>query len=92
MTGSTSSATRSPMPGHISDADNTLTGSSVACSPLQFAALCQKIATEPDKETRHRLFDQASNELLCSLGFSEGVEIFRASVASYHTKGAPHDQ
>lgn len=54
-------------------------------SAAEFAELCRSIAKQPDTEARHRLFDQASNDLLCSLGFSEGVEIFRASVAAYHT-------
>lgn len=66
-----------------------LTDSSMAISVQAFAARCREIASEPDREKRHRLFDQASNDLLCSLGYSEGVAIFLAHVGDYHAPSSP---
>jgi len=58
-------------------------------SRAAFATLARRIAQEPDEDTRHRMFDQLSNIVLCNSGLSEGVEIFCASVREYHSSGEP---
>lgn len=56
-----------------------------APTPVEFAERCKEIAADLTGHEMHKAFDLLSNETLCSLGYSEGVEIFRAGVRDYHS-------
>lgn len=53
-------------------------------SAEQFAAECGKIVAKSSADKAHQKLDQLVTSLLCSLGFSEGMEIFMANVTSAH--------
>lgn len=87
MTGRTDSKTRSPSAGNGAGATDTLTGLRPQ-SPAEFAEQCRQIVTSFAGHEMHREFDEATNALLCSLGYSEGCEIFIAAVAPLHSTPA----
>lgn len=64
------------------------TGSN-AISPADFAARCREIVTTLKGHEMHRAFDEETNALLSSLGYSEGCDIFIAAVAPLHPKDHP---
>lgn len=49
-----------------------------------FVTECRRIVTEMQGHEAHRALDLLTNEVLCSLGFSDGIAIFEATVASWH--------
>lgn len=57
-------------------------------SPQQFAATCREIVQQHEGQEMHRRFDEASNELLSSLGYGEGVLMFIMHAAAAHRDAA----
>lgn len=53
-------------------------------SPSEFATRCREIVEQHEGQERHRLFDEASNDLLRSLGYGEGVDMFVAHASGLH--------
>lgn len=56
-----------------------------ALRPDEFAAACRAIVEQDEGHEAHRRLDQLVTLLLSSLGYSEGMAIFLAAVAPYHT-------
>ena len=61
-----------------------LTGSNVAISPGEFASACEEIVRRHGGDEAHRRLDHLVTRLLCSLGYSEGMQIFLTAVTSAH--------
>ena len=66
----------------------TLTDLSKAISPDRFAAACREIVQTQSGDAAHRALDKLVTELLCSLGYSEGMAIFMAAAMPAHEGGA----
>lgn len=64
----------------------TSTGLSAAISPDQFALACKEIVQRQSGDAAHRELDQFVTELLTSLGYGEGMAVFIAGVAPYHSE------
>ena len=63
----------------------TPTGSSAVISLRESLDRCAQIERLQDVCEIHRQFDALSNDVLCSLGYSELVHRFLARVAEFHT-------
>ena len=61
------------------------TNSNEVIGPEKFAEICRGIVTQHEGHAAHRMLDQVVTNLLSSLGYGEGMEIFLAHVGSYHT-------
>jgi hypothetical protein len=55
-----------------------------AISPSEAARLAAQIICDTPAETLHAAFDRLSNEILCSLGYSDFVAAFKASIGDDH--------
>lgn len=53
-------------------------------TPDEAKALAEQLTSNLSGDALHRAFDQASNSLLCSLGYSEFVAAFRNATEGYH--------
>lgn len=62
----------------------TPTDSSAAISLRESLDRCERIERLQDVGEIHRQFDALSNDVLCSLGYSELVRRFLARVAEFH--------
>lgn len=62
------------------------TGSSGAISPDQFALACNEIVQTQSGDAAHCALDRLVTELLTSLGYGEGMAVFIAAVAPYHSE------
>jgi hypothetical protein len=58
-----------------------------ASSPDRFAADCMKIVQEQHGHKAHRSLDLLTNQVLSSLGYGRGIEIFEAAVRDWHQEG-----
>lgn len=74
-----------PSPTDTQGALPTLTNLNAAIGPVEFANICRTIVTQHEGHAAHRLLDREVTNLLSSLGYGEGMEIFLAHVGSYHT-------
>ncbi len=63
-------------------------GSNEVISPQEFKQRCERIVQQHSGHEMHRQFDILSNLTLCSLGYSEGVDVFRDSVRDFHSGDA----
>jgi len=82
MTAPSTSAILGPAAAHTS------TGSSAALSPTEFALACSGIVTQLDGHTAHRALDHLVTDLLCSLGYGDGMAVFLAHVTPPHAQEA----
>ena len=53
-------------------------------TPDEFAAECRAIVANERGHTAHASLDRITTELLCSLGYSEGMAIFSRAVQDWH--------
>lgn len=53
-------------------------------TPEQFSAACREIVRGHSGDAAHRQLDALVTELLSSLGYAEGMQIFLAAAAPYH--------
>lgn len=58
----------------------------IVWSPAAFAAECERLANTMSGDPLHKAMDCLSNDILRSLGFGEGVEIFCKAVAGCHER------
>lgn len=63
----------------------TLTGLKQPPTPAAAAAQSRELTKQLTGNELHKAFDQMSNQLLCSLGYSEFVDAFVAATEGYHT-------
>lgn len=61
-----------------------------AWNPAAFAEECRYIVETMRGHEAHRELDFLSNRVLSSLGFGEGVAIFEAAVAHWHSEAQPY--
>ena len=59
-------------------------------TPEDFAAEARRIASEYRGHAAHRAFDAMCNNLLSTLGYFEGVEVFQKAVHDWHEEAAPY--
>lgn len=64
------------------------TNLNAAIGPEKFAAICRDIVKQHEGHEAHRILDQAVTDLLSNLGYGEGMRIFIAHVAPYHSEQA----
>lgn len=67
------------------DGEIISTGLKPAASPSEFASACRAIVRQREGHEAHRLLDRLVTDLLSSLGYSEGMEIFLAKVTPFHS-------
>ena len=60
-----------------------------AISPAEFAIGCRDIVMRLEGHAAHKAIDALVTELLSSLGYGEGMDIFLAAVAPYHEESKP---
>lgn len=67
-------------------ADGHMLTTSKTCpiTPAEAKALAEQLTSNLSGNELHKAFDQASNNLLCSLGYSEFVEAFKKATENYH--------
>jgi hypothetical protein len=53
-------------------------------TPDEAKALAEQLTSNLNGDALHRAFDQASNSLLCSLGYGDFVGAFIAATEGYH--------
>jgi len=51
----------------------------------EFADECRRLTETLTGDPLHKAMDRLSNELLCNLGFGEGVAVFIKAVQGYHS-------
>jgi len=61
-----------------------LIGWSGAISPDQFAQGCKQIVQKHEGHRAHREIDLLTNQVLCSLGYGEGLRVFLTSSSIIH--------
>jgi len=66
------------------DALPTPINSKEAIGPEKFAEICRGIVTQHEGHEAHRMLDREVTNLLTSLGYGEGMEIFINHVGPYH--------
>ena len=59
-------------------------------SPEAFDQACRALVAQFQGHELHRRIDLLVTELLCSLGYSDGMQFFLAHALPYHTKDNPH--
>ena len=59
-------------------------------TPSTFAASARNILEVDRGHARHRAFDRLCEEALEAAGFGEGVAIFEAGVANWHSADDPY--
>jgi len=67
-------------------APHTLTDLNKVILPDQFALACTEIVQRQSGDAAHRELDRLVTELLTSLGYGEGMTVFMAAVAPYHSE------
>lgn len=55
-------------------------------SPAGFADACEQIVAKMRGHAAHHALDLLTNEILSSLGFSHGIEIFERAVSHWHSE------
>lgn len=53
-------------------------------TPAEAKALAEQLTNTLNGDALHKAFDQASNNILSSLGYSDFVDAFLNAVAGYH--------
>lgn len=61
-----------------------------AWSPAAFAERCREIVSTMREHPAHLALDLLTNEVLCSLGYGEGIAIFEAAVRDWHGEHLPY--
>lgn len=59
-------------------------------TPDQFSDECRRIVADHQGHEAHRKLDLLTNDVLSSLGYSEGIAIFEAAVRDWHQQGIPY--
>lgn len=59
-------------------------------TPAGFARHCREIVANLRGHEAHRALDAASNEVLRSLGYGDGIDIFEQGVRGWHSSAAPY--
>lgn len=59
-------------------------------SPAAFAERCREIVEAQRGHEAHRSLDLLTNDVLREQGFGEGIAIFEAAVARWHSEGDPY--
>ena len=61
-----------------------ITSKTCPLTPAEAKELAERLTTNFSGNTLHKEFDQASNNLLISLGYSEFVNTFKKATEGYH--------
>lgn len=59
-------------------------------SPADFQQACARIVDEQHGHAAHRSLDVLTNSVLRSLGYGDGIAIFEAAVAHWHSAAHPY--
>ncbi len=62
----------------------------IAWNAETFAAKCREIVASQCGHRAHRALDLLTNDVLRSLGFGEGIAVFEAAVARWHSAADPY--
>jgi len=61
-------------------------------TPVEAKALAVRLTKTLSGDELHRAFDQASNDILSSLGYFEFVAEFKSATLGYHVPKEPNDE
>jgi len=75
----------------------SIDGQAAAPTPIgwsaeMFADHCRAIVRDMSGHAAHRALDLLTNDVLRSLGFGEGIDIFEAAVRDWHRDEQPYPQ
>lgn len=59
-------------------------------NPDEFETACREIVREKAGHEAHRALDLLTNDVLRSLGYGAGIDIFEASVEHWHRAAHPY--
>jgi hypothetical protein len=62
----------------------------IAWNPAAFADRCREIVETSRGHEAHRALDLLTNDVLRSLGFGEGINIFERAVDHWHREADPY--